>query len=279
MIKTISLVLIGSIAFLVQSLPAGAVEFIEIVEKQIAAEKNQNQRGFRIEHFDQWVFRKQQTIRGAKKQLLERLEAESDSIQSTCQLADDQKEKLRLAGRGDIQDFLQLYAEIRQKFADNMDDQQAMQNIWQEIQPLQKKYNGQIYGEGSLFIKVLDNLLDEQQLARMEELRREQRRFQYRATVMQLVSQFDQAAPLTHEKREKLLALIQEHTSPPKSTAGQQRNHFLMYYVLGQMAEIPETELRPLFDKAAWKVVRQQMKQGKSMKRNLEKQGLVPEKK
>jgi len=259
--------------------PAVAVDFIEIVEKEVA-KQNQNQHGFRIENFDQWVFSNQQKLSSAQKQLLDRLEGEAESIQSTCKLEDGQKEKLLLAGRGDIQAFTQLYAEVRAKFVEkiNENNQQAIQNVWQEIQPLQKKYHGQIFGEGSLFEKVLGHLLDEQQSARLEKIRREQRKFQYQSAIMQTISQFDQVAPLTHKSREKLLALIKQHSYPPKAMTGHNRTHYLTYYIYGQMAEIPEDELRPLFGKAVWKVVKQQMQQGKRMKRNLEQQGLVPDK-
>ena len=71
---------------------------------------------------------------------------------------------------------------------------------------------------------------------------------------MQLLVQFDQAAPFTHENREKLLELVEKHTCPPKSMTGPQQSHYLQYYMLWQMAEIPEDQLRPLFGKAAWKV-------------------------
>ncbi len=259
--------------------PAVAVDFIEIVEKEVA-KQNQNQHGFRIENFDQWVFSNQQKLSSAQKQILDRLEGEADSIQSTCKLENGQKEKLLLAGRGDIQAFTQLYAEVRAKFVEKIkeNNQQAIQNVWQEIQPLQKKYHGQIFGEGSLFEKVLGHLLDEQQSDRLEKIRREQRRFQYQSAVLQLISQFEQAAPLKHENREKLLVLIDQHALPPKSMTGHNRAHYFTYYIYGQMAEIPEKELRPLFGKAVWKVVKQQMQQGKRMKRNLEQQGLVPDK-
>ena len=149
--------------------PAVAVDFIEIVEKDLP-EKNENMHGMNIDNFDQWVFRNQQTLGAAKKQLLNRLEGEAESIRSTCKLNDAQKEKLMLAGRGDIQAFTQLYAEVRAEFVEKLKEQnqQAFNNIWQEIQPLQKKYNGQIFGDGSLFEKVLDHLLDEQQSALLE---------------------------------------------------------------------------------------------------------------
>ena len=241
-------------------------------------EKNQNRHGMRIEHFDQWVFRNQLKVAGAGKQLLERLKSEADSIQSTCQLTDDQKDKLALAGRGDIQAFMQQYYVIRAKFEKNIHDQQAIQKIWQEIQPLQMKYNGQIFGEKSLFAKVLEHLLDEQQMARMQELRRQQRLFQYQAAVRQLMIKLDQVAPITHEKREQLIALIDKHTFPPKSMSGNNQSHFLMYYVLGQLAEIPEKELRPIFRPAAWKGLQAQIKQGRGMKRQLKQQGMVPDK-
>jgi len=272
-------VLIVPTSVINQPAPAVAVEFIKIIEKQIA-EQNQNHHGFRIENFDQWVFRNQQNIGEARKQLLDRLQGEAESIQSTCQFGDQQKEKLLLAGRGDIQAFTRLYAELRAKFSEELDNngQQAMQNIWQEIRPLQNKYHSQIFGAGSLFEKVLDHLLDEQQSARIDQLRREQRAFQFKSAVMQLVSQIDQAAPIRRENREKLLALIDRYALPPKSMAGHNHSHLLIYYMLGQMVEIPEDELRPLFGKPAWKAIQQQMQQGKALKDHLAMQGLVPEK-
>ncbi len=265
---------------LVQSLPspAVAVDFFEIVEKDLP-EKNENMHGMNIENFDQWVFQNQLTLSAAKKQLLDRLEVEAESIRSTCKLGEVQKEKLLLAGRGDIQAFIQLYAEVRANFAEKLKEQnrQAFNNIWQEIQPLQKKYHGQVFSEGSLFEKVLGHLLDEQQAARLEKIRREQRKFRYQSAVMQLLVQFDQAASFTHENREKLLALVEEHTYPPKSMAGPQQSHLMTYYIAAQMAEIPEGQLRPLFRKAVWKVVKKQMSQGERMKNNFEQQGLVPD--
>jgi len=281
MIKTLPLLLAAAFLVLTQPTPADAVDFFEIVERQAAEQKQiQHQHGMRIEHFDQWIFSNQQKIDGAKKQLLTRLESEASLIQSVCQLDDAQKEKLLLAGRGDIQAFVQQYDEIRANFANHIDNQKAMQNIWQEIQPLQRKYHGQIYGEDSFFTKVLHHSLDEPQLAFMKKLRLEQRAFQYRATVMQLISQFERAAPLTHAKREKLLALIVQHTSPSKSTPNQQNVNVSMplYFILMQMSDIPEDELRPLFEESAWTLLQKQMKQGKAWKQHLATQGFVLEK-
>ena len=256
-----------------------AVDFIEIVEKQAVAEQNQNRNGFRIENFDQWVFRSQETLAGAKQKLLERLESEADSLQLICGLDEAQKKKLLLAGRGDIQAFVEAYTKVRAKFAESLKEQgqQAVQNIWQEIQPLQRKYHGMLFGEGSLFEKVLEHLLDEQQSARRRAVLREQRKFRLRSAEMQLISQMDRVSPFTQEKREKLLALVEQYVRPPKSFSKAEHSHYVMYYLLGQMAKIPEDELRPLFDEAAWTVVQQQIKQGKRMRGNLKAHGLVPE--
>jgi len=277
-LRALAKVFIGFAIVVALPTTAIAVEFLEIVEEPVA-EQNANLQGFRIENFDQWIFRAQQTLPEAKLQLLNRLKAETDSIQSLCKLTAEQRKELLLAGRGDLNAFVQQYKALRSKFAEVLknNDQQAMNNLWQELQPLQLKYNSQIYGEDSLFAKVLDHVLDKQQFARIEHLRREQRSFEYRAAVMQMISQLDQVAPLTHEQRERLLDLIDQYTSPPKSRIGDMRRQLLTYYVLGQMAEIPEDELRPLFGKAGWKLLSQQIQQGKAMKRNLEQQGLVPE--
>ena len=255
--------------------PTFAVEFIEIIEKH-KEQPEQNRHGMRIENFPQWVFQEQLDAEGARNKLLERLGAEAESIQSTFQLSEDQAATLKLAGLGDIEAFTQEYAKTRASFEKNINDQQAIQNIWQEIQPLQIKYQGQIFRDDSLFNKVMKHLLNEQQLAVMEQLQREQLLFQYQASVREVVIQIDQAAPITHEKRQQLLELINQHTLPPKSMPGTHRGHFLTYYILGQFAEIPEDELRPLFRDAAWKALQRQMKQARAMKRQLEQQGLVP---
>jgi hypothetical protein len=263
----------------VPSTSAGAVDFIEIIEKE-TAQQSGNQHGFRIEHFDQWVFRDQKKLADAQRQLAERLQGEVAMVHATLKMTDQQKEKLLLAGQGDLQGFLQLYSEVRGKFSEALkqNDQQKVQNLWQEIQPLQKKYNGQIYGAGSIFDKTLVHLLDEQQSARLEQIRREQRKFQYQAAVNQWVLQFEQAAPLTHGNRQKLLAMIDQYTYPPKSMTSSNGSHLLRYYILAQMADFPEGELRTLFDEPVWKVLQVQLRQGKSMQRSLEKQGLVPDK-
>lgn len=259
------------------ALPSFAVEFIEIIEDQ-EEQPEQNMHGFRLEHFGQWVFNEQIDAEGARTNLLERLESESESIQAVCQLSDEQKSTLALAGWGDVQEFFRKYEEARATFKKNIHDQEAFQNIWQEIQPLQNKYRGRMFGEGSLFSKVLKQLLNEKQLAIMQQLKREQCLFQYQAAVRGVISQFDQFAPITHEKRERLLALVNQHTFPPKSIPVSNRSHYLTYYILGQFSEIPGNELRSMFSDAAWKVVQPRIKQGAAMTRQLEKQGLVPDK-
>lgn len=253
-----------------------AIEFFEIIEEEHPGQ-NQNRNQFKIEQFDQWVF-DGQGVSAAKTHLSDRLKSETKSMQSVCQLTDGQNAKLRLAGQGDIQAFMQKYSETRAKFEGNVDNQQAMQNIWQEIQPLQKKYHGNIFGEGSLFTKVLKQTLDQQQSLRWQQLQREQRLFQYEATFQYVISLFDQVAPLTQKNREQLLALIDQYTFPPKSISSVRHDHFLTSYIYSQLAEIPEDELRPLFRDAPWKILQNHRKRGKRMKRELKKQGMVPDK-
>lgn len=271
-------VLLGAAILMIQPIPVLAIHFIEIIEKEIV-EENHNQFGFQLEQFNQLVFNNQVELGGARKQLLNRLQLESDSLQSICQLAEEQKEKLLLAGRGDIHTFVQEYARLHEKFAADLkkQDQQALQNIWSDISPLRNQYNGKIFGQDSFFKKVLGGLLNEEQVALLEQLRREQNQFLYRTAIMQFIQQFDQVAPLTHKKRKKLLDLFEQHTLPPKSTTGSNLSHYFSYYLCLQMKGMPEEELRPLFGERAWKSLQQQMMQAKAMERQLQNQGLVPD--
>ena len=256
---------------------AYAIDFYVIVEEK-QPQPQQNHNGFRLEHFEQWVFNEQIDVNGARKKLAERLQSEAESIRSIFQLTQGQIDKLSLAGMGDIQAFMHEYEKTKEHFKNNLHDQQAMQNIWQDIQPLQQKYRGQMFGQGSLFAKIMKHLLDEDQLRIMQKLKREQSKFYYQSAVRQTILQIDQVSPLTHKNRQHLLELIEKHTYPPKNIPAGSQAHFLNYYVYGQLGNIPEKQLQAIFPDATWDFVKKQIRQGTGMKRHLDQQGLVPDK-
>ena len=61
--------------------------------------------GFTDEQFEQWVFQQYGNALTARARLKESLELYTEDVDRACGLSDAQKQKLRLAGRGDIERF------------------------------------------------------------------------------------------------------------------------------------------------------------------------------
>jgi WD40 repeat protein len=127
------------------------------------------------EQFDRWVF--QQHDRAAARQWFDsQLTIQIERIDQAYGLTEAQKQKLRLAGRGDIKRFFDRYESVKQKFQLIEQDAQKLQAIWQDVQPLQAAVSDLFQGDSLLF-KSLPNTLTAEQLARYEALARERRAF------------------------------------------------------------------------------------------------------
>src|SRR5438128_7468487 len=89
------------------------------------------------EQFDQWVFQQDRNAFEARRRLDSQLALQVEDIDRACKLTDAQKKKLQLAGRGDVKRFFDRYETVRQKFQLLKQDEQKVQEIWQDINPLQ----------------------------------------------------------------------------------------------------------------------------------------------
>ena len=78
-------------------------------------------------------------LRSVERTLASRYSTYVDEVQRSCELSDAQKKKLLLAGNGDIKHFQDRVAEARRVFEKYRHDQNSMQLIFQETQPLAAK--------------------------------------------------------------------------------------------------------------------------------------------
>ena len=79
-----------------------------------------------------------------------------------------QKNKLQLAGRGDMKRFLDRVEEKRSLYKGLKVDQIKIGEIYQQIQPLKSTLSSGLFGEGSIFFKSIGMTLTAEQLARHE---------------------------------------------------------------------------------------------------------------
>jgi hypothetical protein len=221
---------------------------------------------------DQWVFGGGRNAGWARDRLDTQLTLRIDEIDQACGVTEDQRKKLRLAGRGDIKRFFDKVEEKRRAFQAVAHDRAKIGGIFQEIQPLQVAFNAGLFGEGSLFAKTLVKTLDADQSRRYETALRERRQFHYRSRVDLVVATLGNAVGLSTDQRRRFTKLYLDETRPPKSFG---RNDYQA--VLLQAANLPEEKLKPIFNDTQWRVLSRYFAQVRGMEQFLRTNGYVPD--
>ena len=220
-------------------------------------------------NFDAWVY-SGRVVGDARDWFAARLELRMAELDRSCKLTDAQRAKLRLAGRGDAKRFFDLYDEKRRKFQALKHDQNRINEIFQEIRPLQEIMASGAYGRGSIFDKAVHATLSPEQAANHNDFGRDRRAARYKARAELVVEMIDGYVGLTDGQRRRLVDLIVEEMKvPPK--VGQ----YEFYLVLYIAAQIPEDKMRPIFDEAQWKVVSRLLVQAKGYESFLKASGLL----
>ena len=111
-----------------------------------------------FDQMDQWVFGRLGGSAGARSKLDSSLLLRIDDLDRVCRITEAQKNKLRLAGRGDIKRFFDKVEALKRKFQQGQNDPNT--NIWQEIQPLQVELNAGLFGDNSIYAKTIRRHLE-----------------------------------------------------------------------------------------------------------------------
>jgi hypothetical protein len=221
--------------------------------------------------FDMWVFGGAgNAVRGRNK-LEALLDLSVDEVARECSLAPLQRQKLVLAGRGDIKRFFEKVEEKRRKFDKLRTDQNKIGELYQEVIPLQAMLNAGLFSDGSLYSKTLKRVLGESEDSRYQELLRDKQLFRYRAKVELVVAQLDQTLGLSDHQRREFVDLIIKESQPP--TRYGQYDYYLILYQIGKLHR---ERLRPLFKDKQWAFLVRQLDQMRGMEQFLRNQGLLP---
>ena len=226
---------------------------------------------FADENFDQWLYRDLQNTAGARSRLDALLLMRLEDVAQACTLTDPQRQKLQLAGRGDINRFFDRVEELRRKFQLVKTDQNRIGEILQAMQPLQMTFQTGPFGDGSIFAKTLKTTLTSQQHADFEATGRERRQFRYKACVELLVTKLDESLVMDAGQRRQFERLLLEETRPPVRFGPYDRS-----VVMLQAARIPEDKLKPLFDDHQWKVLSRQLQKARELEPFLKSSGMLP---
>ena len=221
-------------------------------------------------NFDQWIFQGSGNAAAGRAGIHSHLKLKLDELVRVCELTEAQQKKLMLAASGDMKRFFDDVEVLRKKFLAVKNDQNAFQNIWQEISPLQIRQSAGLFGETSLYAKTLRRTLTDEQQVRYRIVVEERNRFRYRAAIDVSLVTLGNSAGLRPEQHEALLKLLIEETRPP-NLFGQNDNYAVMY----RLAMLPAQKVRPLVDERQWKLLQQQLNQARGLEAHLAQNGVI----
>jgi hypothetical protein len=221
------------------------------------------------EQFDQWV------LNGSAASARQRLEAtvtlHIEDIDRACRLSDAQKQKLQLAGRGDIKRLFDGYEAAKRKFHLLNNDVQKLQDVMPDVAPMQNALRGGSFLDNSLLLKILPHTLTGEQIAHHDVAEAERREVRHRANLELAVAIFEDAVPLRDAQRQALITLLVSETKPPRKAAA-----YGYYVVMIQIGHVPEEKLKPLFDDLQWKGMNRLLTQYRGYEKAWKQNGILP---
>jgi hypothetical protein len=218
------------------------------------------------------VSRQDSTAAAARRRFDALLTLHVEDIDRACRLSDAQKKKLQLMGRGDIKRVFDTYEEAKHRFNLLNNNVQRLQEVVQDVQPLQTSMQGDLFNDSSLLAKSLRHTLTGEQPAQYEAAAKERRAFRHRAQIELAVTMIEQATPLRDAQRRELVALLTSETKPTRASG-----QYDFYLVMYQIGRIPEEKFKPLLTDTQWKVLDRQLAQYKAVVPNLRQNGLLPD--
>jgi hypothetical protein len=226
------------------------------------------------ENLNQWIFQSYNSGPVNPRERLDQMLAlRVEDLDRVCKLTETQKRQVRLTGRGDVRQFFVVYDTLWKKYQLAKQDQQKMQEIWQDVRPLQSTILRGFFDDRSLLIKSLHHTLTAEQFALFEASERERLALRQRARVEEAVAMMEQYVPLPESQRRDVIARLTALTKPWDGSGPYAGYVVLMY----QLSQLPEGKIKPMFDDFQWKAVSTLLKQFKGWKQWLKQAGQLPE--
>jgi hypothetical protein len=198
-------------------------------------------------NIDQQLFNQYRNEAGARTHFSNMLKLQLSEIVSLCQPTEEQQQKLMLAAQGDVHRFFTATEALRQKYEGIKNDQNAWNNVWQELHPLQLKLSGGLFDEQSLFAKTVQSVLTPEQASKYQVVMDERRAFRNKAKCECAVV-FGQSIPLRSDQSDRLLKLVMKEFSTQSNMNNTNQVYMGIY-------RIPQAKLRVILDDFQWKLV------------------------
>ena len=129
-------------------------------------------------------------------------------------LAEDQKQKLLLAGRGDIVRLIDRMEELRSRYRSAELTPDIQNEINRKAAPIRAALRGGLFTDNSLFAKTMAKTLTSEQIARYARIDRSRQLFQHRAGVHMTVLRLATALGLSDDQWKGLEKVLLTETHP-----------------------------------------------------------------
>ena len=219
------------------------------------------------ELLEQWAFGPRGAD-GARERLESILASRIKWADQMYGLTSKQKQKLSVAGRGDIKRHFDRAREKMATIGHGRVDRWQARAIIQELH-LQANPNSDPFGQGSMLAKTLSKTLTSEQRARGEG---KDRLAAYRLRVQWVIFPLDQQLRLNREQHRRFVAAIVEGTRPLERYGELEDDAILL-----QASWLPEHTLKPIFNDAQWCLLKERFNQAKQQQRFLHEQGYLHE--
>jgi hypothetical protein len=211
------------------------------------------------------------TIENLRERLQKQIDRQLSELTSSTQLSGEQTQRLKLTARGEVQRFMDQVEMLKIKFEGIKNNDEKMNQIWQQIHPLQMRVTRGFGGSDSLLMKVVSKTLTREQAQEYDRLQHGRRRFRYQAAIAVSLTLVENGLGLTHQQRQKLTELLLEQ-SPPRNFGA-----YDQYVINYRLSKIPTDKLKPLFDERQWTALETLMKNADANRANFLQQGIVTE--
>jgi hypothetical protein len=225
------------------------------------------------EQFEQWVFSQDGNAGNARRRFENQLALQIEEINQVCHLSDAQMQKMRLMGHGDLKRVFDVFDTAKHHFNAVENDTNRLQDVMQDIRPVQLSVQNGLFNEDSLLAKSLHHVLTADQAAKYDVVAKDRRAYWHRARVELAVGMLEQGLPLRDAQRRGLIDLLVKETKPSRGTNGVYDFYLVMYHI----GRLPEDKIKPLFSAAEWKILDRQLAQYKGIVPNLRANGMLDE--
>ncbi len=183
-------------------------------------------------------------LNGQSRPGLERSLADQlNELEHDCQLTAEQKSKLELLGRGDINRYFRHIEVIKETFPLLVENHGLNMADFRECTKMEAKSKRVLFSEDSLFIRGVSRILNPAQFAKYETACSQRVEARHRTDSQQAIRQMSRIVALSAKEQKELCDLAVNETRPDR-----QKRDFDPEYLLWQLSQLPKERLQTMVE-------------------------------